>query len=557
VASVQATLRRLILYVLLFALVVIAAIGLTGLLERLFTTGAVLASGDVAALARALAFTLVGGPLAGLLWWLVWKRLDDEAERTAVGWGLYLAGMYAASLILSTTALLAAAASVIGGRDSNWSSPLANGLVWAGIWVWHRWMWQHPVKRPVSLGDVPAVIGWVFGLLLGAGAAITALAGLFDIALRGFTSLTPAAERWWEPIVRALIWAIGGSIVWWWHWFKGDARNLQAGLVDVALIGVGIFAAGVTALGGAGLALFVLLRLGFDARDPMNELLAPLASAIAAFAIGALVWRYYRVSGAHRPVATRRASILVTSGVALAAAASGVGVVVNATLALAVSALAGGGTRTLLLGGISSLIVGGLAWWQSWKPTRPPKTGDAFPPGRRVYLIVFFGISAVVALIALLVIGYRLFEYVLGDVTGGSLVDRVRASVGVLVAAGVVAAYHFSLWRRERILLAAVSPAQGATIGRVTLVTGSHAEQLSKAITEATGAKVVLWKRVGGRQHTEYAEGDIPGTGTLIERVTQALSGIAAKHVLLVIGPDSGPSTYIEVIPLETGGIIQ
>lgn len=553
VASAQVTLRRLILYALLFALVVIAAIGLTGLLERLFTTGAVLASDDVAALARALAFTLIGGPLAVLLWWLVWKRLDDEAERTAVGWGLYLAGMYAASLILATTALLAAASSFIGGRDSNWSSPLSTGLVWAGIWAWHRWMWRHPVKQPVNLDDVPAVIGFVFGLLLGAGAAITALSGLLDVALRGFTSLTPAAEQWWEPIVRALIWAIGGSIVWWWHWFKGGGRNLQTGLVDVALISVGIFAAGVTALGGAGLVLFVLLRLAFDASDPMNELLAPLGSAIAASAIGALVWRYHRVDGAHRSAATRRASLLVTSGVALAAAAAGIGVIVNATLAIAVSPLAGGGMRTLLLGGISSLIVGGPVWWQAWKPTRPPQTGDDIFPGRRVYLIVFFGISAVVALIALLVIGYRLFEYALGDVTGGSLIDRVRASIGVLVAAGVVAAYHFALWRRERTLLA-VSPAKRAAIGQVTLVTGSHPEQLSQAIVEATGAKVVVWKRADGGQDAEHAAGALPGTGALVERVTQALSGVAAKHVLLVIGPDSGSSTYIEVIPLETGG---
>ena len=554
VASAQVILRRLILYVLLFALVVIAAIGLTGLLGRLFNAGTTLVSSDVAELARALAFTLIGGPLAALLWWFVWKRLDDEAERAAVGWGLYLAGMYTASLILFTTSVLAMAASFVGGRDSNWSSPLATALVWAAIWTWHRWMWRHPVKHPVNLDDVPAVIGWVFGLLLGAGAAVAALGGLLDVALRGFTSLTPAAEHWWEPIVRALIWAIGGSTVWWWHWIKGGGRKLQTRLVDVALISVGVFAAGVTALGGAGVVLLVLLRLAFDAGDPTNELLAPLGLAIASFAIGALVWRYHRLSGAHRSVATRRASQLVTSGVALAAAASGVGVIVNATLAMTVSPLAGGGTRTLLLGGISSLIVGGPVWWLAWKPTRPPQTGDAIPPGRRVYLIVFFGISAVVALIALLVIGYRLFEYFLRDVTEGSFVDRVRASLGVLVAAGVAAAYHFALWRRERTLLGAVSPAKRVAIRRVTLVTGAHAEQLSRAIVEATGAKVIPWKRADVDTDTLPTRDPTPGIETLIKSATEALSGVAAEHVLLIIGPHGGSSTCIEVIPLEAGG---
>jgi hypothetical protein len=67
--SAQLTLRRQILYFLLFVLVVITAIGLSGLLERLFSAGTVLASTDVAGLARSLAFTLIGGPLATLLWW--------------------------------------------------------------------------------------------------------------------------------------------------------------------------------------------------------------------------------------------------------------------------------------------------------------------------------------------------------------------------------------------------------------------------------------------------------------------------------------------------------
>lgn len=144
----QVTLRRLIQYALLFALVVIAASGLSGLLERLFTSGAVLASTDVAGLARSLAFTLIGGPLALLLWWFVWRRLDDEAERTSAGWGLYITAMYGVSLIVFTTSLLGMAASLIGQRDGDWAPALANSIAWAAIWAWHRWMWKHPGSPP-------------------------------------------------------------------------------------------------------------------------------------------------------------------------------------------------------------------------------------------------------------------------------------------------------------------------------------------------------------------------------------------------------------------------
>lgn len=550
--SSQLILRRLILYALLFALVVIAASGLTALLERLFTTDALLVSAGVAELARALAFTLIGGPLAVLVWWLVWKRLDDETERAAAGWGLYVAAMYSVSVVVFTSALLGVAASFIGRFDPQWYSALSAGLIWAGVWMWHRWMWRHPVKHPRNLEDVPAVFGSVFGLLLGAGSAISALGALLDIAIRGFTSLTPMADPWWHSPLRSLVWTVGGSIVWWWHWIHGGGRYLQTRLIDVALVAAGIFVAGVTALGGSGVVLFVLLRLAFDSSDPVSELLRPLGPAVAATAIGVLVWRYHRTAAAHRPVGTRRASLLITSGVALAAAASGIGVIINAMLAMTVSPLAGGSTRTLLLAGISSLVVGSAVWWRAWKPARQPTTADAIHPGRRVYLIAFFGISAVVALVALLVVGYRLFEFLLGDVSGGSLVDRIRASLGLLVAAGGVAGYHFVLWRHERTLFAASSPVHAPAVGHVTLVAGSHHEQLSQAITRATGARVTVWRRAdeGGDMVAQSPS----GSSDIVQQVAETLAGITAERLLVVVGQDSGSRAQIDVVPLESGG---
>ena len=547
-----ATLRRLILYVLLFALVVISASGLQGLLERLFRT----ASTDVAGLALSLAFTLIGGPLALLLWWFVWRRLDDEAERTAAGWGLYLTGMYAVSLITATTSLLDLASSFIGAQGSQWPAPLANGLVWAAIWVWHRWTWKHPRKPSSHLEDVRAVVGFVFGLLLGAGAAIAALSALLDIAIRGFTAAA-SLEPWWFDVLRSVLWAAGGAFVWWWHWFHEGGRRFRTGLVDVTIIAVGIFVAGITALGGLGVALFVLLRLAFDRTDPLTALLEPLAPAISAAVIGAVIWRYHRTASFRRSTQTRRASLLVTSAVALATAASGVGVVVNALLAAAVSPLAGGATRTLLLGGISSLAVGGPVWWLAWKPRHQPERADQIPPGRRVYLVAFFGVSAVVALITLLVIGYRLFEFLLSDVTAGSVLDRIRAPLGLLVAAGLVAGYHFALWRHDRTLLAAAAPARKRVIEHITLVSGYPAaavdpEALARGIAAAArGAKVTTWLRAddGGPAPTPSSALP-PSTEELTAQAAAALDGVPARHVLVL----AGPAGRMEIIPLAGPG---
>ena len=78
------TVRRLILFLLLFALALIGTSGLSGLLGRLFSSGTSLAERDVGGLARSLAFALVGGTLAAILWWLVCRRLSESGERSAL-----------------------------------------------------------------------------------------------------------------------------------------------------------------------------------------------------------------------------------------------------------------------------------------------------------------------------------------------------------------------------------------------------------------------------------------------------------------------------------------
>lgn len=556
--SAQAKVRRLVVFVLLFALVMIAANGFSGLVERLLRADRVLAGEGIAGLALSLAFTLIGGPLAALLWWLVWRRLDEPAERAAPSWGLYVAAVYAYSLIMAVTALLAVAASFVGRKDPEWRSPLAVGLVWSLVWAWHRWMWRHPVRGPLGLANVPAVIGTYFGLGLGVGAAVTALGGLLDIAIRGSQEFTSTFDPWWQSTLRDLVWAAGGAVVWWWHWVHGGARRLRGGFADVGLIVVGVLAAGLLALGGAGAVLFVLLRLAFDRQDPLTELLAPLGAALAAAAIGSLVWRYHRTAAVGRSERTRQAGVLVTSGVALTAAASGVGVVVNAALSIAVSPLAGGNARTLLLGGISSLAVGGCVWWLAWRPARQHRQEAAVPTGRRVYLIAVFGLSAVVALVALLVIGYRLFEFFLGDVTGGSLVDRIRAPLGLLVATGLVAGYHLAVWRQDRSRQPAVVSGRKRTIGHVILVAGSDPEPLRRRIEELTGAGVTVWSRAdvglpvpAGTVPVGVVPAGAPGTGVPWQdpavRLADALSGVAGKRVLVITGPGGS----VEVIPLR------
>jgi len=549
-AAAAPTVRRLIVLVLLFALVVIGVIGVAGLLGRLLNLGSELVAGDTAGLARSLAFALIGGPLAGLLWWLVWRRAGMAAERRSLAWGLYVAGMSVVSLVTFASSLLSAVANLAGGA---WHpQELATGLVWAGIWVWHRWMARHPERGPHALSAVAPTLSAAYGLILGTGGAVTALGVLLGTAIRGLAAEGTVGHPWWRSVLEALVWAAGGALVWWWHWVRAGVRHNHDRLAHVAIAVLGILGGAVLAIAGAGITLYVLLRLAFDPGEPAARILAPLGVAIAAAAVGALVWAYHdRVAAEHSPGLARTAR-LIASGVALVATASGVGVIVNSLLATFGEPLAGSGARALLLGGISSLVVGGPLWWLSWKPARSTAPAE-HSAGRRIYLIVVFGLSAVSALITLLVLGFRLFEFALADSLGGALIDRVRAPLGLFVATALVAAYHFSVWRHDS-SAKADTPSRRRTIDRVILVAAADADMQKSVVEECTGAAVTLLLR----DDAVVESAALPPEGTTTnssagaagpspEQLAEALDGVSAKRVLVV----TGPGAAIRVIPLK------
>jgi Domain of unknown function (DUF5671) len=265
--------------------------------------------------------------------------------------------------------------------------------------------------------------------------------------------------------------------------------------------------------------------------------------------VGAVVWRYHARYVTLRSPTVRSSAALVLSGVGVAATATGLGVVINATLAALSPALAGSDARTLLLAGVSSFVVGAPLWWVVWRPTRGAVPAAAASTGRRVYLIAVFGVSAIVALITLLVLGFRVFEFVLGDVSGDSLIDRIRAPLGLLVATALAAGYHFAIWRRDRAALAAAgggAPTASRAIGRVVLVTsaGPAADQLSAAIREATGAGVTVWERAEVDSHNPQSTA--PAVVPPIGRVLAALDGVRANRALVIVGIGD----QIQVIPL-------
>lgn len=539
VPGAQGTVRRIIVFLLLFVLVCIAATGVAGLLGRLVDMRPEIDFG-IGGLALSLAFTLVGGPLALVLWWFVWRRLDGP-DRSSVAWGLYLSAISIVALVTFSTALLGMFADLIGGR---WSpDALGTGIAWLAVWAAHRWMWSHPRKSPLRLTNVPVVLGAAFGLIVAAAGGIQALATLFDVALVPVQAWLGAP--WWTTALQSVVWCAGGGIIWWWHWVHDRVRSLSGGFADVALVLTGVLGAGAVTLGGAGVALYVGLRAAFDASDPWPELLAPLGMAIAAAGVGAIVWLYHRRIARLRSEATATATRLVEAGLGLIGAASGIGVIVNALLASLTATLAGTDERTLLLGGIAALVVGAPVWWAAWFGGRAGDGlggADAGHAGRRVYLVAVFGVSALVAIIALLVVGYRIFSFTLDGGSGG-LVEHIRAPFGLLLATALVAAYHFAVWRRDRAAVAASAPVR--TIDRVILVASGDAGELARAVEAATGASVTRWVRADAVPVSPAPGAARPTAAGTVDAVTAALEGVTAHRVLVLVGPAG-----VEAVPL-------
>ena len=107
------------------------------------------------------------------------------------------------------------------------------------------------------------------------------------------------------------------------------------------------------------------------------------------------------------------------AGVGLLAAATGLGILVNAILSTTVTVAGGDSSIDILLGGLTGLIVGVPVWWKTWTPIQAAVAADPTGirrPARRVYLTILAGLGGLVTIISLIVLTYQLFESVLeGD----------------------------------------------------------------------------------------------------------------------------------------------
>ena len=531
-APATSVLRPLIMHGLLFVLLMLFPAGLSTLLTALFN-GFDGERVSAQQLAVAYSYTLVAGPLAWLLWRAIRRKLARPCAADSAIWSLQASGVYLVSLIAASCSVLGLLAGLVNrAPEGAWQSSLGTALGWGALCAWQHRQLASPKTAPQQLGQLAGTLGNAFSMLLFALSLVWALRVALLIMIRPDTTLAGPSDL--DRLLAAVIWLAGSAALWFWHWKLRRVQEQADGFSSLAFVVLAIAAPAAACLLATAALVSWALPLPWDPAAQAEEFRAEVPMQGAIMLAAGLIWLYHQLqlrSGMH-VAATVSAARLAVSGISLALLATGLGMVVNALLA-SISALPGINASAEVLGeGLGLLLVGAICWFAVFRPLQP-----AWPASRGAYLVLFFGASSVVALVALLVLGYRIFAYFLEPGTGyGTLLDAVRGPLGWLVATAAVAAYHYALWRSgrsQRAESAAQDPARShATpqLRTLVLLAPAGSERLFAQL-RALGDLKVQWIRTAGPALDDEAD------AAVFARINERLA-TEPSSFLAIAGPD-------------------
>lgn len=530
--------RRFFQYLLLFGLLVIVGVGLAGLLGRLLEDDVLVHSES--ALARNLAFSVVGIPLLGVVaWWSRRRLAEDPAEARSLGWVFYATLASLTSLLLAMTGLNDVLRWATGIDDFS-GAGLAGFLVWGVIWGIHWWLDARITARPQArlhhlagslIGLVVSAVG--LGTLLAV--AFRALFGLDDGVL-----LVAGADPLWPAVVTLAL----GAPVWVVYWVltasRGEREPLWLAYVLLAGVGGGLVTAVVAVSTGlySGLVWVLGEPVAADAAEHFDG--AP--GAAGATLVGLLVWWYHRTvlteAGVSRRTEVRRVYEYFLAGIGLGAAAAGVTTLLMALVeAVTGTTYVGGAAVNTLLAAATLLAVGGPVWWLHWRLAQraalAAPLAELGSPTRRIYLVLLLGIGGVAAVIALLTGVYVLFRDVVEGTYNEETVRSMRVAIGILLTAAAIAAYHGAVLRSDREHLSAAGAGEGEPRGPgFVLLIGPHDPAIAQEVARLTHGRVQAWSTDG--------DGLPPWS---LDEVTAALGTVTGDEVV-VLAERGGPRAF-------------
>lgn len=489
--------RRFFQYLLLYGLIVVSAVGLSGLLGRALGQSTLIA-GDQTDLARNLSFTVVGIPLyLALAMWTRRKFVEEPSETKSFGWGFYLTMTCLTSLSVGMFALHDMVSWAVRANDYR-GPALARLIVWGVVWGTHWWV--HLRLTPAGNTRAHHLLGSVIGL----GTVVVGLDQLISTSIQrlwnfgGDVTLLSHGDS----VLKSAVTLIVGVPVWFLYWIKNYSKTIRdpVWLAYVLLVGVG--SGLVMAIVSASTVLYSALVwfVGDPGSAGATTHFRDMPAAFGAFCVGMIVWWYHHAVLEEDRKTTRtevqRIYEYLMSGIGLLAAAGGLAMILVALVEslTSTSVIAGSGAKNTLLAAVTLLIVGSPVWWIFWHGIQSAiskfSIKEQASPARRVYLFILFGLGGIVAVITLLVGVFFLFDDIFKGNFGLETFRRIRFALSILVTTGAIAGYHWLIYRSEK-----DSSGLGNQGPRFVLLVGPKDAELLHAVSDYTGGRVQTWRR--------------------------------------------------------------
>ena len=539
VGSTEQPVRLFFQYALAFGLFIIVTVGIAGLLSRIFDTANIV-NADQSSLASNLAFVVVGGPLlVGIIIWLRKSISQNPSDGHGPVPTLFATLAAVIALLVFMTSAIAAVHNLINA-DQLVGVSAAKAIVWGSAWLIvlktsNAVIPKNDFRIQYFVGSAITALASLIGL-------IQVLSGVFSALLLQKMFLGTAPLLLVSPVNPLKIGlgtlAISGAL-WLYYWIKNantiKTDTLWLGYVLIAGVGGTL----ILAITSMSVSLYQVLVWFFG--EPNTQKIAdhfagiPLSAAIAS--AGLMFWWYHK---SLLPTDSQRNDIQRTyeylmSAISLIASAIGISIVIIALIEASTSQaiLAGSSAINTLLGAATVIAVAGPIWWHFWnriqKIAKSSPESEHGSPIRRIYLFLLFGVGGVVAIISLITIVYQIFNGLLGSGLGANTLNEMRSAIGILVSTGIVAGYHWEIYRHEKDIEVFKAP----VIANV-LIVGPKNLDLIQSIVQATGARVSYLQSANSEELTWP-----------VENVVELINQNKGQDLLILLEPAG-----VKVIPI-------
>lgn len=490
--------RRFFQYGVQYLLLVISAVGASGLISRALGRSTVLTGGQ-SDLALDIAFTVVGVPLFVTM--ALWTRRlinQDASEVKSLAWAIASTATTLTALGVAMYATFNVGLWVVGINEYD-GFDLAQLLVW-GVVLVTSWTIDR-AYTPIDNGRPHLFLGSAVGLLVSSVAIANTLTAAFELLLRssGQTIYSDNLNPLWRGLVLAAI----GIPVWALYWFENALPTKRDALWYGYVLLLGTAGGFIASIASASTVLY--RGLVWLVGDPTTTSAAihfrDVPAALAVTLVGAGIWWYHQgkmaTPGPRNEI--DRVFDYSMSGIGLVATGVGIGYAVIAVIEGITSAtvLTGGSVTNALLLATTLLVVGTPVWTMYWarigQHVIANRSAELAAPTRRAYLFLLFGVGGIAAIISLVTGVYLFADDLLATGLSSNTFYRMRYALAVLISAAGVAGYHWMIYDDEREAMRAQHHGP-----HYVLLIGPKDDELEHQIGHMTGGRVHHWTPTNG-----------------------------------------------------------